>query len=116
MDAIIWANIFNTVFQALLAGFMWGMNRHVRPAWAVGFFIGVALVLGIISGIFIFLEGKRVKSIEGVELSDADKKKLAEDEEQNIFHYNNNKDKPPKEDKKKAKAEKKAKKAAQTKQ
>lgn len=144
MDAIIWANIFNTVFQALLAGFMWGMNRYVRPAWAVGFFIGVALVLGIISGVFIFLEGKRVKSIEGVELSDADKKKLAEDEEQNIFHYvsiylpwtlflsppppngrlanialnvqNNNKDKPPKEDKKKAKAEKKAKKAAQTKQ
>ncbi|PKS12903.1 hypothetical protein jhhlp_000243 [Lomentospora prolificans] len=111
MDAVIWANIFNTVFQALLAGFMWGMNRYVRPSWAVGFFIGVALVLGIISGLFIFLEGKRVKSVEGVELSDADKKKLSEDYEKNIQHYNNYSDKPPKEEKEKAKKEKKEKKA-----
>jgi len=87
LDTVIWANAWNTIFQALLAGFMWGMNRYDRPSWVVGFLIGVALVLAIMGGIFIFLEGRRVKSVEGVELSEADKKKLAEDYELDIPHY-----------------------------
>lgn len=43
-----------------------------------------------------FVEGKKVKAIEGVPISDADQKKLEEDREKGIVHYNNIKDEKPK--------------------
>lgn len=53
-----------------------------------------------------FLEGKKVKSIEGVPISEEDQKLLQQDRERGVWHYNNIKDKDfaAKEAKKKKKA------------
>ena len=40
-----------------------------------------------------FIEGKKVKGIEGVPISQEDQKMLQEDRERGIWHYNNIKDK-----------------------
>lgn len=96
VDFMVWSNVWNTIWQTLLAAFMWGYSRYDRPPWASGTWVALALGCAIAAGVTEFKEGKRVKSVEGVELSDADEKKLAEDRERNIPHYNNYKDKKPK--------------------
>lgn len=97
MDYVVWAMVWNTFLQAVLSGFMWGMNRYDRPSWSTGLFVGLACVVAAMGGIMMFMEGKKVKGIEGVPLTDRDRKKLAEDRELGIPHYNNIKDKKPKE-------------------
>jgi hypothetical protein len=87
MDAVVWCNVWNTIMQAFLAGFMWGMNRYDRPPWTTGLFVGLAIVFAAVGGVYMFLEGKRVKSVEGVPLSDADRERLARDKELSIPHY-----------------------------
>lgn len=47
----------------------------------------------------VFLEGKKVKKVEGVPVSEKDKEKLRRDREMGILHYNNLKDEKPKEEK-----------------
>lgn len=47
----------------------------------------------------VFLEGKKVKKVEGVPVSEKDKEKLRKDREMGILHYNNLKDEKPKEEK-----------------
>ena len=96
LDYVIWMNVWNTIFQCCLCGFMWGMDRITRPSWSTGLFVGLALVVGSMGGIGIFTEGKKVKTVEGVALTDEDKEKLARDREQGIYHYNNIKAKRPK--------------------
>ena len=78
---MIWMNVWNTFFQCCLCGFMWGMNRYDRPSWATGLFVGLAMVVGAAGGIAILTEGKKVKRVEGVALTDEDKEKLARDRE-----------------------------------
>jgi len=51
-----------------------------------------------------FIEGKHVKAIEGVPVSEEDQERLRRDQELGIQHYNNINDEAPKE--KKAKQEK----------
>ncbi len=51
-----------------------------------------------------FIEGKHVKAIEGVPVTEADQERLRRDRELGIVHYNNIKAEKPKE--KKAKEEK----------
>lgn len=87
MDLMVWANCFNTFMQALLSGFMWGMNRYDRPSWSVGLFVGLAIVFAAAGGLVAFVEGKAVKGVEGVPLSEADRERLARDRELNIPHY-----------------------------
>lgn len=48
-----------------------------------------------------FIEAKKVKAIEGIPLSEADRETLEHDRELGIYHYNNIKDKGPKEPKEK---------------
>jgi len=96
VDYVIWMNVWNTIFQCCLCGLMWGMNRITRPSWGTGLFVGLALVVATLGGIGMFTEGKKVKSIEGVALTDEDKEKLARDKDQGIYHYNNIKAKRPK--------------------
>ncbi|KKA26727.1 hypothetical protein TD95_005451 [Thielaviopsis punctulata] len=96
MDFLVCMNFLNTVFQALLAGFMWGMNRYDRPSWVTGFLVSMGIVSAILGGLTIFLEGKRVKSIEGVPLTERDLERLQRDKELGISHYNNLGDKKPK--------------------
>jgi hypothetical protein len=97
LDAIIWLMVWNTFFQACLAGFMWALNRHDRPSWTTGLFIALAFGVAGAAGILMFLEGKAVKAIEGVPISDEDVERLRKDREQGILHYNNIKDKELKE-------------------
>ncbi|KAF4332451.1 hypothetical protein FBEOM_13749 [Fusarium beomiforme] len=93
MDAVIWLMVWNTLFQCCLAGFMWGMNRYNRPSWATGLFVGLGCVVAAVGGIIIFVEGKKVKRIEGVPISVKDIQQLEEDREKGIWHFNNIKDK-----------------------
>lgn len=66
MDVVIWMYVLNTVFQACLAGAMWGLNRFTRPPWVTGFLICIAFTVAIIAGLIAFLEGKKIKKIEGI--------------------------------------------------
>lgn len=87
LDMMVWAQCWNTIMQALLAGFMWGMNRYDRPSWSTGLWVALAIIFAAVGGLIMFFEGKKVKGIEGVPLSEADLEKLARDRELNIPHY-----------------------------
>ncbi|KAF5019767.1 hypothetical protein F66182_8204 [Fusarium sp. NRRL 66182] len=93
MDAVIWLMVWNTFLQCVLSGFMWGMNRYDRPSWSTGLFVALACIVAAIGGLVMFLEGKKVKGIEGVPISEQDVKQLQQDRERGIWHYNNLKDK-----------------------
>ncbi|KAK1769198.1 hypothetical protein QBC33DRAFT_576991 [Phialemonium atrogriseum] len=97
MDFVVWSMVCNTFLQAVLSGFMWGMNRYKRPSWSTGLFVALACIVAAMGGIMMFVEGKKVKSIEGVPLTGRDLERLARDRELGIPHYNNIKDKKPKE-------------------
>lgn len=105
LDFVIWAMVWNTFLQACLAGFMWGLNRYKRPSWSTGLFVALACIVAACGGIMAFVEGKHVKAIEGVPVSEKDQERLKRDRELGITHYNNIKDEKPK--KKKAREEKK---------
>lgn len=95
LDLVIWLMVANTLLQCVLCGFMWGMNRYDRPSWATGLFVGLGCGVAGIGGIMMFLEGKKVKSTEGVPISKEDMELLARDRERGVFHYNNIGDKAP---------------------
>ncbi len=99
LDFVIWSMVWNTFAQCALCGIMWGMNRYDRPSWATGFLVALGAIIAMVGGLVMFLEGKKVKSIEGVPLTDRDHEKLARDKELGIPHYNNLQDKKPKEKK-----------------
>ncbi|KAK3987950.1 hypothetical protein QBC44DRAFT_330548 [Cladorrhinum sp. PSN332] len=96
LDFVIWSMVLNTFAQCGLCGVMWGMNRYDRPSWVTGFLVAIAFIIAMVGGLVMFLEGKKVKSIEGVPCSDRDLEKLARDKELGVPHYNNIKDKKPK--------------------
>jgi hypothetical protein len=98
LDFVIWSMVLNTLFQVALCGIMWGMTRYNRPSWATGFLVAMACVIAMVGGLVIFLEGKKIKSIEGVPCTEQDLERLARDKEQGIPHYNNIKDKKPKQE------------------
>ncbi|PNY28806.1 Uncharacterized protein TCAP_01271 [Tolypocladium capitatum] len=92
MDLVIWLMVWNTLLQCCLAGIMWGLNRYNRPGWTTGLFVGLACSVAAIGGLIMFLEGKKVKGIEGVPVSQKDLEQLDRDREHGIWHYNNPKD------------------------
>jgi hypothetical protein len=96
LDFVIWTMVWNTFLQAVLSGFMWGLNRYNRPSWSTGLFVALACIVAACGGIMSFVEGKKVKAIEGVPISAEDQRKLEEDREKGIVHYNNIKDEKPK--------------------
>ncbi|KAI9824135.1 MAG: hypothetical protein M1826_007449 [Phylliscum demangeonii] len=73
LDLVVWMFVLNTVFQIVLCGVMWGMNRYDRPGWTTGLFVALACIVAAAGGLEIFLEGKRVKKIEGVPVSEEDR-------------------------------------------
>ncbi|KAI3399031.1 hypothetical protein diail_7831 [Diaporthe ilicicola] len=101
MDFMIWMMVWNTLFQCVLSGVMWGMNRFNRPSWSTGLFVALGCIVAAVGGLVMFFEGKKVKSIEGVPLTDRDRVRLERDQELGIKHYNNIKDKPLKKEKSK---------------
>lgn len=100
MDFVIWNMVWNTLFQCVLSGVMWGMDRITRPSWSTGLFVVLGCLVAGIGGITTFVEGRHVKAIEGVPLTDRDRERLARDLQAGVPHYNNLKDKPPSEKKK----------------
>ncbi|ERF73958.1 hypothetical protein EPUS_05381 [Endocarpon pusillum Z07020] len=66
IDVVVWMYVLNTVFQACLAGAMWGLNRFTRPSWVTGFLITIGCIVAIIAGIVVFREGKKIKKVEGI--------------------------------------------------
>lgn len=104
LDFVVWTMVWNTFLQAVLSGFMWGLNRYKRPSWSTGLFVALACMVAAAGGIMSFIEGKHVKAIEGVPVSEEDQERLRRDGELGITHYNNIKGEKPKE--KKVKEEK----------
>jgi hypothetical protein len=78
LDFVIWGFVWNTLLQIVLCGLMWGFNKYRRPSWSVGLFISLACIVASAAGWVIFKEGKRVKKVEGVPVSEEDKKILEE--------------------------------------
>lgn len=74
LDFFIWCQVWNTFFQCCLCGFMWGMNRYARPPWSTGLFVALACIIAGVGGYVSFLEGKRVKKVEGVAPKESESK------------------------------------------
>ncbi|KAK4046679.1 hypothetical protein OIV83_005882 [Microbotryomycetes sp. JL201] len=51
----------NSVFQAMLCGVMWGLNRFNRPAWTTGCLIPLAFGCMIAASVMIWQAGERTK-------------------------------------------------------
>jgi hypothetical protein len=101
LDFVVWTMVWNTFLQAVLSGFMWALNRYNRPSWSTGLFVALACIVAACGGIMSFIEGKKVKGIEGVPVSQKDLEQLKKDKELGIHHWNNIKDEKPKEPKEK---------------
>ncbi|KAI4101153.1 MAG: hypothetical protein L6R37_005075 [Teloschistes peruensis] len=71
LDYVIWAYVLNTFLQAVLSGFMWGLNRYDRPSWSTGLFVALACTVAGLGGLMVFQEGKRVKAVEGIPVPEA---------------------------------------------
>lgn len=65
MDFVVWMYVWNTFLQAVLSGFMWGMNRYNRPSWSTGLFVALACIVAGMAGGMVWFEGRKVKRIEG---------------------------------------------------
>lgn len=72
LDYVIWAYVLNTFLQAVLSGFMWGLNRFDRPSWSTGLFVALACTVAALGGLMAFQEGKRVKRVEGIPVKEAE--------------------------------------------
>ncbi|KAL8854838.1 MAG: hypothetical protein Q9221_000344 [Calogaya cf. arnoldii] len=72
LDYVIWAYVLNTFLQAVLSAFMWGYNRYDRPSWSTGTFVALACIVAGLGGLMVFQEGKRVKAVEGIPVSEAE--------------------------------------------
>lgn len=66
LDFFVWSQVINTFFQACLCGFMWGMTRYDRPSWATGLFIALGCIIAGVGGLVSFMEGRKVRRVEGV--------------------------------------------------
>lgn len=66
LDYFVWAFVLNTFLQAVLSGFMWGLNRYDRPSWSTGTFVALACIVAGLGGLMSFQEGKRIKNVEGM--------------------------------------------------
>ncbi|KAI1265128.1 hypothetical protein F5Y18DRAFT_59273 [Xylariaceae sp. FL1019] len=95
LDFIVWLNVWNTIFQGFLAGFMWALNRYDRPSWTTGLFVALALIASSAAGIMQAIQQNNVKKVEGVPLTKKDHERLLRDRQMGILHYNNLKDKDP---------------------
>ena len=73
LDVVVWMYVLNTIFQVVLATFMWKYNRFTRPSWATGFFISIGCIVAICAGIVVvFIEGSKVKKVEGIPVHEYD--------------------------------------------
>lgn len=79
IDIVVWMYIFNTLFQVCLCAWMWVYNRINRPSWGTGVFITLGCLVAIFAGICVFVEGSKVKKIEGIPVQEYDVLESVED-------------------------------------
>ena len=72
LDFVVWAFVLNTFLQGVLSGFMWGFDRFKRPSWSTGTFVALACIVAGLGGLMGFIEGKRVKKIEGIPVEEGE--------------------------------------------
>lgn len=64
MDAVVWGNVLNTIFQICLATCMWAMNRLNRPSWTTGLFVCLACLVAGVAGVVMWLEKRRIQKAD----------------------------------------------------
>ncbi|KAG8960598.1 hypothetical protein FRC03_006347 [Tulasnella sp. 419] len=57
----------NSIFQVILCGVMWGLNRFTRPAWTTGSLIPLSFLCAILASVFIFRGSAKTKKTKQVE-------------------------------------------------
>lgn len=57
----------NSIFQILLCGVMWGLDRFERPPWTIGTLIPCSFLCGILAAVFIWRGGELTKRKQEVE-------------------------------------------------
>jgi len=57
----------NSIFQIMLCGTMWGLNRFERPPWSTGSLIPASFLCGIMAGVFIWRGSQKTKRTKKVE-------------------------------------------------
>lgn len=57
----------NSIFQCMLCGTMWGLNRFERPAWTTGTLIPASFLCGIAAVVAIWVGGHKTKRTQEVE-------------------------------------------------
>ncbi|GLB33910.1 putative RNA pol II promoter Fmp27 protein [Lyophyllum shimeji] len=57
----------NSIFQIMLCGTMWGLDRFQRPAWSTGILIPCSFLCGIAAAVFIWRGGQKTKRVAEVE-------------------------------------------------
>ncbi|KAF3918529.1 hypothetical protein ABW21_db0207743 [Orbilia brochopaga] len=85
LDLVIWFYVWNTIFQAILAGGMWGINRYDRPSWFTALFIVLGFGVAIAAGVVIGIEGRRIKKIEGSPLKRLPLEKISDEDKAEII-------------------------------
>jgi hypothetical protein len=73
MDFVVINMLLNSLFQIGMATFMWQYNRHNRPSFGVGLFIGLGCLSSLLGGVMSWWEGRKVKKIEGPILEEPEK-------------------------------------------
>lgn len=66
LDFVVWMYVINTLLQVVLCVAMWNWNRFNRPSWLQGFAIALACTVAILAGLLVFIEGKKIKAVEGI--------------------------------------------------
>ncbi|KAF5363338.1 hypothetical protein D9756_000467 [Leucocoprinus leucothites] len=56
----------NSIFQIILCGTMWGLNRFKRPAWSTATLIPLSFLCGIAAAILIWRGGEKTKRVEEI--------------------------------------------------
>ncbi|PYH90247.1 hypothetical protein BO71DRAFT_402348 [Aspergillus ellipticus CBS 707.79] len=64
MDFVVVNLLLNSLFQVGMATFMWLYNRHNRPGFAVGLFMGLGCFSAMMAGGMSWWEGRKVKLME----------------------------------------------------
>ncbi|EPT03734.1 hypothetical protein FOMPIDRAFT_1158598 [Fomitopsis schrenkii] len=69
VDDAVWITVMNdlnSIFQCLLSGCMWSLNRFERPAWTTATTLPLAFVAGIVAGVLIWWGSKKTKRVKEV--------------------------------------------------
>ncbi|KIV88393.1 hypothetical protein PV10_08079 [Exophiala mesophila] len=82
IDFVVWMYMLNTFFQVLLCIWMWHWNRFDRPTWGTGVWITLGCLVAIFAGVVVFIQGNKIKKVEGIPVHEYDVLESIEDFEE----------------------------------